>query len=169
MKTKGIRFAVLVSMSGLAALAGSPAHAQLAPLKQSVAPSSAEKLASQSAEVDLTGDHQRALQLADEAIKSDPSEPWGYYDRGDALGNLGRVDDAVAAFGEAANRFPEADTWGRSVAIWGQANALFQMGRCQEAAPAFERYATFVEKVDRDAAAMARQFSLQCKSRPNAH
>lgn len=168
MKTTVTGIAGVLSLSALAALTGARANAELAPPKQSAPAGAGDRLASQSAEAELTGDHQKALQLADEAIKTDPSEPWGYYDRGDALGYLGRVDDAVAAFGEAAMRFPEPDTWGKSVALWGQANALSQVGRCQEATPAFERYATFVEKVDRGAAAMARQFALHCTPRPAA-
>lgn len=152
-----------------ALLTGSQAQAELAPLKQTAAPGSGARLASQSAEAEIAGDHDKALRLADEAIKADPNEAWGYYDRGDALGALRRVDDAVAAFHEAERRFPEADLWGKSVAIWGQANVLGQAGRCQEAVPLYERYASSVENVDKDAASLARQFAKRCTPRPAGH
>jgi tetratricopeptide (TPR) repeat protein len=145
-----------------ALLAGSSGYAQLAPLKQSVAPSTADDLASRSVQTELTGDHQKALQIADDAIKTDPSNPWGRYAKGDALGSLQRVDDAAAAFREAEQHFTDAEVWGKSIAIWGQANALRQVGRCQDASPIYERYASFVEKLDKDAAALARKFEKYC-------
>ena len=93
--------------------------------------------------------------------------PWGYYDRGDALMTSHRADEAVAAFREAERRFQESDIWGRSVAIWGQANVFGQEGRCQDAAPIYERYAVFVEKVDQGAGAFARQYGMHCTPRPS--
>jgi tetratricopeptide (TPR) repeat protein len=91
----------------------------------------------------VAGDHEKALQLANEAIKADSKEPWGHYTRGDALGSLHRVDDAVEAFRQAEQRFSPADSWGRSVAIWAQANAFMQVGRFQEASATFERCIAF--------------------------
>jgi tetratricopeptide (TPR) repeat protein len=141
----------------------------LAPLQQLTAPSTADKLASQSAQAQVAGDHEKALQLANEAIKADSKEPWGHYTRGDALGSLHRVDDAVEAFRQAEQRFSPADSWGRSVAIWAQANAFMQVGRFQEASATFERYIAFLERVDKDAAMLARRYEEYCASASKPH
>ena len=158
-----------VLAGALTILAGPRSQAQLAPLKQTVAPGTADGLASQSVQAELAGDHPKALQLAEDAIKSDPRNPWGRYAKGDALGSLQRIDDAASAFREAEQHFSDAEMWGKSIAIWGQANAFFQVGRCQDASPLYERYASFVEKVDAEAAALARRFEKSCISRPAPH
>ena len=69
MTAKLTRFAVF--LAAITVLARSPAYAQLAPLQQLTAPSIADKLASQSAQAQVAGDHDTALQLANEAIKAD--------------------------------------------------------------------------------------------------
>jgi tetratricopeptide (TPR) repeat protein len=143
----------------------SGANAQLGPPQQTEAPGSAGKYTTQSAEAEIAGDNAKALSLADEAIKADAKDPWGYYNRGDALRSLHRTEDAVAAFRDAEAHFPASESWGKSVAIWGQANAFSQEGRCPEAAPIYERYAVFVEQVDSGAAAFARRFGTHCISR----
>ena len=155
-----------VLTGALTVLAASRSQAQLAPLKQSVAPGTADGLASQSVQAELAGDHPKALQLAEDAIKSDPQNPWGRYAKGDALGSLQRIDDAAVAFRAAEQHFSDAEMWGKSIAIWGQANAFFQVGRCQDSTPLYERYASFVEKVDQEAAALARRFEKSCIARP---
>lgn len=162
-----IRIASL--LSAFALLGGAQAHAQLAPIKQSVAPSAADGLASQSIQAELTGNHEKALQLANDAIKADPKNPWGHYDGGDALESLKRIDDAVSAFRQAEQYFSDADVWGKSVAIWGQANVFRQLGRCQDAVPIYERYATFLEKLDPDAAALARTYEKSCGPSSKSH
>jgi tetratricopeptide (TPR) repeat protein len=166
---KTIRGGVGGVIGALALLIGSPVHGQLAPLKQSAAPSAADMLAGQAAEAQLAGNHETALRLADEAIKADAKEPWGYYNRGDVLASLHRLDDAVEAFRRAESQSPDADVWGKSVAIWGQANVFRQAGRCQEAAPIFERYASLVEKLDREAATLARAYAKSCTPPPAVH
>jgi tetratricopeptide (TPR) repeat protein len=138
---------------------------QLAPLQQSAPPSAGDNLASQSVEADVAGDHDKALKLADDAIKSDSKNAWARYDRGDALSTLRRPDDAIVAFREAEQRFSKAEVWGKSIAIWGQANVLIQVGRCAEASPIFERYASLVEKLDKGAAELAREYSRRCSPR----
>ena len=120
------------------------------------------KLTTESVKADIAGDHEKALRLADEAIKADANDPWGYYNRGGALLSLKKVDEAVSAFHDAERRFPETDPWGKSVAIWGQANALAQAGRCQEAGTHYERFAVFVEKIDPSAAGQGRMVAKQC-------
>ena len=153
-------------ISGLLGMAtitlGPTVKAELSPLKQSVPPSAADTLAGQSATAEIGGDYEKALQLADKAIKSDPKEAWSYYMRGAALASLRRVDDAVAAFRQSEQLFPAADSWGRSVAIWGNANVLRQAGRCQDASVVLERYASFVEPIDNEAAAFAHKTEQQC-------
>jgi tetratricopeptide (TPR) repeat protein len=84
---------------------------------------------------------------------------WEYTHRGDALLASRRFDEAVAAYREAEQRLPASDAWAKSIAIWGQANALKEAGRCQDAAPIYERYARFVEKRDPAGATMGRQYA----------
>jgi hypothetical protein len=55
------------------------------------------------------------------------------------------------------------------VAIWGQANAFSQVGRCPEAVLQFERYVALIQTVDKDSAAMATQYEKQCTTRAPAH
>jgi tetratricopeptide (TPR) repeat protein len=107
-----------------------------------------------------------ALQMADGAIGSDPTNPWGHYNRAAALTDLGKVDEAVASFETAQRLFTTADSWGKSIAIYGRANALAQVGRCSEARPVFEEYARFVERADAKAAEMARRYASDCVQRP---
>jgi tetratricopeptide (TPR) repeat protein len=154
-------------VGALIVFAGSGAQAQLAPRQQSTPPTAADNLASESAEAELAGDHDKALRLADDAIKSDPKNPWAYYNRGDALGALHRLDEAIAALENAERRFSAAELWGRSIAIWGQANVFYQLGRCQDAAPIFERYASLVEEVDKGASEGARQAARHCMPATN--
>jgi len=144
----------------------SGAKAQLQPLRQTAPPGPSNVLTTQSVQAEIAGDHTKGLTLAEQAIKADPKDPWGHYDRADALNALRETEQAVPAFREAEQLFPEKDVWGKSVAIWGQANAYNQAGRCQEAAPIYERYAAFVEKLDREAAALARQYAKHCTPRP---
>ena len=158
-----------VLAGALIIVTASRSYGQLAPLPQSVAPTKADGLASQSFQTGLAGDHPKALQLAEDAINSDPKTPWGRYAKADALGSLQQIDDAASAFREAEQHFTDAEMWGKSIAIWGQANAFFQVGRCQDASPLYQRYASFVEKVDPDAAALARRFANSCIAHPATH
>ncbi len=157
------RGALLPTLLVIAAAWSANAWAQLQVPQQTVAPGPSQRFTTESVKTELAGDHETAVSLADEAIKADAKDPWGYYDRGDALGSLRRTDQAVAAFRDAELHFAADDLWGKSIAIWGQANALRQVGKCQDAAPTYERYAALVEKVDSEAAAIARQFAKACK------
>jgi hypothetical protein len=150
----------------LAAATGGVAHAQLRPPTQMQSPPRSSKLTTASVEAADAGDFTKALSLADEAISSNAKDPWGYFNRGGALRGLHRTDEAVSAFHEAEARMPADDLWGRSVAIWGQADALSRDGRCSDAAAVYERYAVTVEKVDAGAAALARQYAQHCTPRP---
>jgi tetratricopeptide (TPR) repeat protein len=141
------------------------AGAQLEPLKRTYPPGPAAPLTTQAVEAAIAGDHAKALSFAEDAIKADPKDPWGYYNRAGALAGLKRTDEAVAAFQDSETRFSANDPWARSLAIWGEANALNQAGRCKEAAPAYERYAVFVENLDHEAAALAREYAKHCTPR----
>ena len=143
------------------------ARAQLAAPRQAVDPGSSRsrELASQAGEALVGSKPADALKLADQAVAADARNPWAHYDRGSALVDLGRIDEAVAELKVAERSFSPADAWGKSIAIYGRANALAQAGRCSEAQPVFEQYAVFVERSDIRAAEMARGYAKACVSR----
>jgi tetratricopeptide (TPR) repeat protein len=105
------------------------------------------------------GDYSHALALADESIARNPADGWAHYMRADALASLGRFDQAVNSFREAERLFVPATPKETSIAIWGEANALKEAGRCTEASPVYLRYAAFVAHNDVRAAAMAREYA----------
>jgi len=152
----------------VAAATSSIAHAQLRPPTQMQSPPRSSKLTTASVEAADGGDFAKALSLADQAIASNAKDPWGYFNRGGALRGLHRTDEAVSAFHDAESLMPADDLWGRSVAIWGQADALSRDGRCSDAAAVYERYAVTVEKADAGAAALARQYAQHCTPRAEA-
>jgi tetratricopeptide (TPR) repeat protein len=148
-----------------------PAGAQLIPphniSDNSASAVRASRLATRAAKAEMAGNPGEALKMADAAIKADPKDPWGYYDRADALSELNRIDDAVSSFGDAEKHFAdEGDAWGRSIAIYGEAHALAEAGRCEQAQPLYERYAAYVETTDARAADMARRYAKDCLGRP---
>jgi tetratricopeptide (TPR) repeat protein len=98
----------------------------------------------------ISGDYPIALEIAAEA-RPEEASPWLDYNRGVALGELGKTDEAVAAFVAAERAFgdDEAGHHGRAVAIYGRGRALARAGRCAEARRACEEYATFTGS-DRD-------------------
>jgi tetratricopeptide (TPR) repeat protein len=100
--------------------------------------------------------------MADQAIAADDKNPWAHYDRASALADMRRVEEAVAEFRAAEARFPAADPWGRSVAMYGRANLLAQTGSCAQAVAAYEEYARFVERAAPKDAAMAREYAAAC-------
>jgi tetratricopeptide (TPR) repeat protein len=122
------------------------------------------ELATRSAIAHMNGNPAGAVALANEGIRADPDDPWPYYNRGMALATLGQVNAAVASLLEAEKRFSANDLWGRSVAIYGRAHALSNVGRCAEAREAYEQYATLVEPHDAEAARMARTYATHCRS-----
>lgn len=155
---------VTVFSMGIASLA----HAQLAAPHSTADPGSpaSAALSSQAAEALVRGNPRDALPAANNAIAADAHNPWAHYDKAAALSDLGQVDAAVAEFRAAEQWFSPADAWGRSVAIYGRANALSQAGRCPDAQAAFEEYAHFVEGSDPHGAALARDYAKQCIARP---
>jgi tetratricopeptide (TPR) repeat protein len=120
------------------------------------------ELGSRAATADIQGNPKQAVQLADQAIRADPRNPWPYYDKGMALAEMGETDGALAALDAATQHFTAADKWGKSVAMYGRAHTLSQAGRCAEAVQAFAEYASFVGKDDPQAADMARRYAIDC-------
>jgi tetratricopeptide (TPR) repeat protein len=142
------------------------ARAQLAPPHRfdPASPRSGE-LSSQAAEALVRSEPAEALKLADAAIAVDSRNPWARYQRAAALADLGRTDEAVAAFKVAQRSFSTADAWGKSISIYGQAHALAQARRCSEARPVFEEYAVYVGRADPAAAGLARRYAEECEPR----
>ena len=154
-------------LSLVSVCSGALARAQRAPVQQTALPTSSDLVACDAAKAEVQGHFDEALSLADKALSKDAKNPWAAYVRAGALGSLRRPDEAVVVFKEAEQRNSAAEMWGKSIAIWGQANVLSQVGPCEEAAPLFfERFAAFVAAVDKAAAELARQYAKHCTSRP---
>jgi tetratricopeptide (TPR) repeat protein len=162
---KMVWMAVLVGGVGMGV-----AQAQLAPPHRTVDPGSPQSvsLSSESGAALANGRSNDALALANKAITADPSNPWARYDRAAALTDLGYTDDAVAEFARAQQAFSTADSWGKSIAMYGRAHALAQAGRCPAAQAAYEEYAVFVERADPASAKMARTYARDCVPRPKS-
>lgn len=109
------------------------------------APVLGDRVASDVASAVLRADYKGALEIAEEESAVSRRSPWLDYNRGVALGELGRTDEAVAAFVAAERGFgeDEANRHGRAVSIYGRARVLEKAGRCPEARRACEQYATF--------------------------
>ena len=145
------------------------ARAELSPPHQIGAePGSLEsqRLSSRAAQAEIDGNYQAAVALADQAITTDPRNPWAYYDRATALSQLNQTDQAVEAFRTAEQRFSPNDRWARSIAIYGRAHALSEARRCVEARTAFEEYALYVARDDAASAALARGYAQSCGAAP---
>lgn len=119
----------------------------------------ADATASEMSSAVVDGDYSRALRKADLAaavggsVDLAPQSAWVDYNRGVALSEIGRTDDAVRAFEAAEARFASdegalrsgkssASRWGKSIAVYGRARALDNAGRCLEASKAYREYAT---------------------------
>ena len=110
------------------------------------------------------GKAERALELANRAVRVSPASPWAHYDRAVALHALGRADEAVRDFKEAEQRFSQAhDAKGKSIAIYGRARALHDAGRCAEARMAYEEHADLVRAFDPPAADRALAYAKDCR------
>jgi hypothetical protein len=160
---KGIVGGVLVSV----VLSSGSARSQLEPPRRpKVDPGSAQsaEFASRSAQAEVAGDPRLALTLAEKGIQADGADPWPHYDRACALAALNRVEEAVASYRDAQQRFSAADRWGKSIAIYGRANVLAQAGRCDEAGASFAEYANFVLQADPKSADMARRHARECSA-----
>jgi tetratricopeptide (TPR) repeat protein len=93
----------------------------------------------------------------------DPANGWAQYSRAVALSRTGRTEASVQAFHDAEARFSGRDRWGESISIYGRARALDDVGRCDDAARAYEQYASFVRSVDPPSAERALAYSKTCR------
>jgi tetratricopeptide (TPR) repeat protein len=157
---------VLVAVVALVAGREARAEGLRAPQNVNAEPGNRQsaELATRSALAQMNGNAAGAVLLANQGIRADSDDPWPYYNKGMALSALGQVNAAVAALSEAERRFSAADLWGRSVAIYGRAHALSQVGRCAEAREAFGQYASLVESHDAASAEMARRYAARCQA-----
>jgi tetratricopeptide (TPR) repeat protein len=116
----------------------------------------------------MRGDFVAVLELAGLATPSTESKPWLDYDRGSAFTGLAETDEAVTAFRAAEVGFQglgDSGRWGQSLAIWGRARALRDVGRCTEANHAFDEYGTLIASSDRAGAQMAGDYVRSCTPR----
>jgi tetratricopeptide (TPR) repeat protein len=117
---------------------------------------------SAAAEALTRGDTLEALTRADEAVRADPKSGWAHYNRAAALAALGRIDEAVAAYDEAAGKFSAGEVRGRSLALWGKAHVLYRVGRCNEASQAFGAYTKVIGSSDPQSTALASERASSC-------
>jgi tetratricopeptide (TPR) repeat protein len=155
-----------IGLAVLAAQAAARADELKAPQNVNAEPGNRQssQLTSRAADADIKGQPRQALDLANQAIRADPRNPWPYYNKGMALAELGETDAAIAALFAAEQRFAPTDRWARSVAIYGRAQAFNRAGRCVEAVQAFADYAQFVAKDDPASAQMARRYAVNCQT-----
>lgn len=139
----------------------SPLHAPRDARAEPGTPESAA-LSTRAAKAELAGNFPMAVQLADQAIASDPRDPWPHYDKASALVQMGKTDEAVANFRVAEQRFANVDRWGQSISIYGRAHAFSEGNRCDEARASYREYAAFVQKVDPKSAEMALRYAADC-------
>lgn len=114
-------------------------------------------------EAERTRSHSQALALADHALVASPENPWAHYDRAVALHELRQTERAVQEYRDAEARFGDRAPWGKSVAIYGRARALFDAGRCAEARAAHAEFAAFVRDTDPRGADMAIAYAQSCR------
>jgi tetratricopeptide (TPR) repeat protein len=157
---------VLAVGLGLMSMQTAQADELRAPRNVNAEPSTPQSmsLTTRAAVATMNGDPAQARDLANQAIRADPRDPWPYYNKGMALAQLGETDGALAALFAAEQHFAPADRWGRSVAIYGRAHTLGKAGRCAEANKAYEEYASFVAKDDPSSAAIARRYAADCRA-----
>jgi Flp pilus assembly protein TadD len=159
---------IILLSCGLALASAGAARADelRAPHNVKVEPSTPQSaaLTTRAAIAAMNGNPEQARDLANEAIRADPRDPWTHYNKGMALAQLGETDAALAALFAAEQRFAKVDRWGRSVAIYGRAHALSRAGRCAEAVQAYAEYAAFVAKDDPPSAEMARSYAMHCRT-----
>ncbi len=120
----------------------------------------------------IGGHYPAALEEIDKAARSGTSNaasPWLEYDRAIALANLGRIDEAVEAFGRVeqmmANSPASNSRWVRSIAMYGRARTLDNARRCTAARKAYDEYAAFVRPTQPKDADMAVEIAKNCTLR----
>jgi tetratricopeptide (TPR) repeat protein len=138
------------------------AAAYAAPPQTGVKPVARASSLTASGEALSKGDTLEALTRADEALRADPKNAWAHYNRAAALAGLNRIDEAVAAYDQAAGAFAASDKRGKSLALWGKAHVLYRTGKCAQATEAFAEYTKFVGSSDPQATELASHRSTTC-------
>ena len=164
-----MRWRLLLGLLGLQALTlGWTARAAelRAPRNLSAAAGSRQsaELATRSAVAQMNGRPADALALAEQGIRVDANDPWPYYEKAMALGELGQVDAAAAAFRESERRFFRGNLWGKSVALYGRGHTYAQAGRCAEAQKAFDEYTALVGSFDAKSAELVHRYVDECRA-----
>jgi len=107
-----------------------------------------------------------AAARARESSNENAASPWLEYNRAIALANLGRIDEAVQAFGRVEQQMASSSAsnsrWLHSIAIYGRARALANARRCTEARKAYEEYAALVRPTEPKDADMAIAIAKNC-------
>ena len=99
-------------------------------------------ISTQATEEMARGDYAAALATADHGLVKHRSDAWLLYERGAALADLGRTDEAVRALDAAERHFGDAHD--RSLAVYRRALALERAGDCAAAATQLARYADLI-------------------------
>jgi hypothetical protein len=120
-------------------------------------------LTKRAAMAERSGTPRVALALAREAIAANERDPWARYEEATALWRLGQIDAALTSFLDAERRFPPAEWWGRSIAMYDGAHVLAEAGRCEEATREYQRYAAFVRERDPASADLATRYAAKCR------
>jgi tetratricopeptide (TPR) repeat protein len=126
-----------------------------------------DSLSTKAAEALMRKDYDTVLALT--ATTGDaPVDAWLDCDRGAALVALNRTDEAVAAYRRAEVRFDRnRDADGARKALWGEARAFAEVGRCDEARSAYGRYETASRNVRPGDAQLAASYAGLCVDRGN--
>jgi hypothetical protein len=147
------------------------APAEDAELARAVAAGSEDPILSAATNAVIHGDDVRVLTLTDSDAMSGAAlaqrSPWLDYDRAIALARIGRTDDAVHAYENAARRFESRGQNGeRSKAIYGEAQALSAAHRCKDAWRKYQQYAVIVGPTSERDAKMALTYANDCHGAP---
>ncbi len=110
----------------------------------------AERLSTQSVQALAVGDYRAALGRAEAGLQIVPDDPWLLYNKGTALAELHRTDEALTTLRHAEGLFSESNLHGRSAVIYRQAIALEVAGRCEEEAAQLKRYAELAQPQQKD-------------------
>jgi tetratricopeptide (TPR) repeat protein len=111
----------------------------------------------------ITHEYERALEASEHVAKPARASGWVDYNRAVALAGLGRIEEALAAYRAAEERFGSAEPEHRAIAIYGRARALDQSGRCAEARRVYAEYADLVRQWSPADAARAEKIARACR------
>ncbi|HEY1690579.1 MAG TPA: hypothetical protein VGG39_00370 [Polyangiaceae bacterium] len=122
-------------------------------------------LATKSAEALMRKDYPTVLALTS-ATGDEAVDGWLDCDRGAALVALNRTDEALVAYRSAETRFDRTRNLdGARKAMWGEARAYAEVGRCGEARSAYRRYEA-ASRTERPAdAQLAASYAQLCVDR----